>query len=334
MREPLPVRADRRARAGGRGRGDREHRHRRADDDPRRRQELRLRRRGRRSRRLHPAAGGAALGDGDDGGPRAGRAAADALAGRRANGLRRRRSPARPATTRRSRRGSRCAPTRASRPAGATPTRRSATCATARTPTRARPSTRASGSPTHLLEGVEQLHGKELSFNNLLDLSAARELVEDFDAPACAIVKHNNPCGCALADSGQAAYERAFACDPQSAYGGVIVVNRAVDGAFAQALSEQFIEVLLAPGFDDAARELLMAEKERAPAGALAVAAAQPRGRSQAGDRRPARADPRRRLRDARADARDEPPTPRTSSAGRTCCSPGRSAATCAQTRS
>ncbi len=55
------------------------------------------------------------------------------------------------------------------------------------------------GSPTHLLDGVRQLHGKELSFNNLLDLSSARELVEDFDAPACAIVKHNNPCGCALA---------------------------------------------------------------------------------------------------------------------------------------
>ena len=104
------------------------------------------------------------------------------------------------------------------------------------------------GAPTHLLAGVSQLHGKELSFNNLLDLSAARELVEEFDVPACAIVKHNNPCGCALGDSGQAAYERAFACDPQSAYGGVIAVNRPVDGDFAGALSQQFIEVLLAPG--------------------------------------------------------------------------------------
>ncbi len=56
------------------------------------------------------------------------------------------------------------------------------------------------GAPTHLLDGVEQLHGKELSFNNLLDLSSARELVEDFDEPACAIVKHNNPCGCAIGD--------------------------------------------------------------------------------------------------------------------------------------
>ncbi len=117
------------------------------------------------------------------------------------------------------------------------------------------------GSPTHLLDGVRQLHGKELSFNNLLDLSSARELVEDFAAPACAIVKHNNPCGCAIADAGQAAYERAFACDPQSAYGGVIAVNRRIDRAFAQELGKQFIEVLLAPGFDADALELLGEKK-------------------------------------------------------------------------
>ena len=117
------------------------------------------------------------------------------------------------------------------------------------------------GSPTHLLEGVRQLHGKELSFNNLLDLSSARELVEDFDGPACAIVKHNNPCGCAVGESGRVAYERAFACDPQSAYGGVIAVNRRVDRAFAQALSRQFIEVLLAPGYDEDALEVLTEKK-------------------------------------------------------------------------
>ncbi len=102
-----------------------------------------------------------------------------------------------------------------------------------------------------------QLHGKELSFNNLLDLSSARELVEELDAPGCAIVKHNNPCGCAIGDSGQIAYERAFACDPQSAYGGVIAVNRRVDRAFAQELAKQFIEVLLAPGYDEDALEVL-----------------------------------------------------------------------------
>ena len=113
------------------------------------------------------------------------------------------------------------------------------------------------GSSTHLLEGVRQLHGKELSFNNLLDLSSARELVEDFSEPACAILKHNNPCGCAVGESGQVAYERAFACDPESAYGGVIAVNRSVDGAFAEELHKQFIEVLLAPGFDAEALEVL-----------------------------------------------------------------------------
>ncbi|HLB21906.1 MAG TPA: bifunctional phosphoribosylaminoimidazolecarboxamide formyltransferase/IMP cyclohydrolase [Solirubrobacteraceae bacterium] len=117
------------------------------------------------------------------------------------------------------------------------------------------------GSPTHLLEGVRQLHGKELSFNNLLDLSSARELVEDFDGPACAIVKHNNPCGAAIASTVQAAYERAFACDPQSAYGGVIAVNRRIDVACARQLSEQFIEVLLAPGFEPDALAVLGEKK-------------------------------------------------------------------------
>jgi phosphoribosylaminoimidazolecarboxamide formyltransferase / IMP cyclohydrolase len=117
------------------------------------------------------------------------------------------------------------------------------------------------GSPTHLLAGVEQLHGKELSFNNLLDLSSARELVEEFAEPACAIVKHNNPCGCAIGATGLEAYEHAFACDPESAYGGVIAVNRPVDLAFAEALGKQFIEVLLAPGYDAAALESLQVKK-------------------------------------------------------------------------
>jgi phosphoribosylaminoimidazolecarboxamide formyltransferase / IMP cyclohydrolase len=117
------------------------------------------------------------------------------------------------------------------------------------------------GAGAHLLEGVRQLHGKELSFNNLLDLSSARELVEEFDAPACAIVKHNNPCGCALGETIESAYARAFACDPLSAYGGVIALNRPVDRACAERLSEQFIEVLLAPGFDPAALEILSAKK-------------------------------------------------------------------------
>jgi phosphoribosylaminoimidazolecarboxamide formyltransferase/IMP cyclohydrolase len=117
------------------------------------------------------------------------------------------------------------------------------------------------GEPTHLLAGVEQLHGKELSFNNLLDLSSARELVQDFSEPACAIVKHNNPCGCALGRDAADAYERAFACDPQSAFGGVIALNRPVDKSCAEAISAQFVEVLLAPGFDADALAVLTEKK-------------------------------------------------------------------------
>jgi phosphoribosylaminoimidazolecarboxamide formyltransferase/IMP cyclohydrolase len=117
------------------------------------------------------------------------------------------------------------------------------------------------GAPTHLLAGVEQLHGKELSFNNLLDLAAARELVEEFERPACAIVKHNNPCGCALGVDARDAYLPAFACDPQSAYGGVIAINRRIDRACAIELAKQFIEVLLAPGYDADALALLQEKK-------------------------------------------------------------------------
>ena len=117
------------------------------------------------------------------------------------------------------------------------------------------------GGGPHLLEGVTQMHGKELSFNNLLDLSSAREMVEEWQGPACAIVKHNNPCGCALGETILSAYERAFACDPLSAYGGVIALNRPVDAACAQKLSEQFIEVLLAPAYDPDALEILQAKK-------------------------------------------------------------------------
>ena len=117
------------------------------------------------------------------------------------------------------------------------------------------------GSPTHLLAGVEQLHGKELSFNNLLDLSSARELVEEFDEPACAIVKHNNPCGCAIGASGQRPTNRPSRATRESAYGGVIAVNRPVDLAFAEQLGKQFIEVLLAPGYDAAALQELQVRK-------------------------------------------------------------------------
>jgi phosphoribosylaminoimidazolecarboxamide formyltransferase/IMP cyclohydrolase len=123
------------------------------------------------------------------------------------------------------------------------------------------------GSRTHLLSMVRQHHGKQLSYNNLLDLDSARRLSEDLGddgaagRPSCVIVKHNNPCGAALGESGLDAYRRAFACDPLSAYGGVIVLNTPIDRELAEALSEQFIEVLFAPGYDEAALEVLTVKK-------------------------------------------------------------------------
>jgi phosphoribosylaminoimidazolecarboxamide formyltransferase/IMP cyclohydrolase len=113
------------------------------------------------------------------------------------------------------------------------------------------------GTRTHVLSMVSQLGGKELSFNNLLDLDSARLLLGEFQVPGCVIVKHNNPCGAALATTPLEAYKRAFACDPMSAYGGVIALNRRVDRELAEALLEQFIEVLFARGYDDDALELL-----------------------------------------------------------------------------
>ena len=109
------------------------------------------------------------------------------------------------------------------------------------------------GARTHLLARVEQLHGKALSFNNLYDLDAARALVAEFELPACVIVKHNNPCGVAVAGDLGTAYARARDCDPVSAYGGVIVVNRPVDESLGEMLAGTFVEVLLAPGYDEAA---------------------------------------------------------------------------------
>ncbi|WP_119460596.1 bifunctional phosphoribosylaminoimidazolecarboxamide formyltransferase/IMP cyclohydrolase [Rhodospirillaceae bacterium SYSU D60014] len=106
-----------------------------------------------------------------------------------------------------------------------------------------------------------QLQGKELSFNNLNDTDAAFELVAEFDRPAVAIIKHANPCGVAVADSLAEAYARALACDPVSAYGGIIAVNRPLDAATAEALASLFAEVVIAPGVSAGARELLAGKK-------------------------------------------------------------------------
>jgi phosphoribosylaminoimidazolecarboxamide formyltransferase/IMP cyclohydrolase len=114
------------------------------------------------------------------------------------------------------------------------------------------------GTRTHLLARVEQLHGRELSFNNLNDLNAARLAVLEFALPACVIVKHANPCGVAVGASIEEAYERALAADPLSAYGGVVVLNRAVSAALGERLAEQFVEVLFAPGYDEVALDALV----------------------------------------------------------------------------
>jgi len=116
------------------------------------------------------------------------------------------------------------------------------------------------GTRMHVLSQVRQLGGKPLSFNNLLDLNAARAVCAEFRLPACAIVKHNNPCGAAVGESAGEAYARALAGDPVSAFGGVIALNRRVDRPLAAALSAQFVEVLFAPGYDDDALEVLAAK--------------------------------------------------------------------------
>jgi phosphoribosylaminoimidazolecarboxamide formyltransferase/IMP cyclohydrolase len=113
------------------------------------------------------------------------------------------------------------------------------------------------GARTHVLSMVSQLGGKQLSFNNILDLDAARELLSEFQIPACVIVKHGNPCGTAVGAGALEAYQCAFACDPMSAFGGIVSLNRRVDKALAEALVQQFIEVLFAPGYDDGALEVL-----------------------------------------------------------------------------
>jgi phosphoribosylaminoimidazolecarboxamide formyltransferase/IMP cyclohydrolase len=113
------------------------------------------------------------------------------------------------------------------------------------------------GARVHLLSRVEQLHGKELSLINLLDLSAARLLLREFTLPACVIIKHANPCGVAVAATIEEAYERALASDPVSAFGMVCAVNRPVSAGLGEALAERFVDVLFAPDYDEQALQVL-----------------------------------------------------------------------------
>jgi phosphoribosylaminoimidazolecarboxamide formyltransferase/IMP cyclohydrolase len=113
------------------------------------------------------------------------------------------------------------------------------------------------GARRHLLSKVQQLHGRQLSFINLYDLNAARLLSREFELPACVIVKHANPCGVAVAGSIEEAYDRALAADPLSAFGMVCVLNRPVEAELGVQLATQFVDVLLSPGYDDAALKAL-----------------------------------------------------------------------------
>jgi phosphoribosylaminoimidazolecarboxamide formyltransferase/IMP cyclohydrolase len=110
----------------------------------------------------------------------------------------------------------------------------------------------AAGSLSHFA----QLQGKALSYNNIADADAAWECVKTFDQPACVIIKHANPCGVALGQDLAEAYAKALATDSTSAFGGIIAFNRPLDGVTAERVAQQFVEVLIAPGFDAAARTL------------------------------------------------------------------------------
>ncbi|MDX9757977.1 MAG: bifunctional phosphoribosylaminoimidazolecarboxamide formyltransferase/IMP cyclohydrolase [Bacteroidota bacterium] len=112
-------------------------------------------------------------------------------------------------------------------------------------------------------DDVEKLHGKELSFNNIVDLDAAIALIEEFDRPAAAIIKHTNPCGCAVSDTLFDAYTSALTTDPLSAYGGIVAFNREVDVRLAEKLNEMFSELIVAPAFADDAMDILRRKRDR-----------------------------------------------------------------------
>ena len=108
---------------------------------------------------------------------------------------------------------------------------------------------------------ARQVQGKELSYNNIVDLQAAWDLAQEFDEPVCAIIKHTNPCGTATGKTLAEAYVRALECDPVSAFGGVIGVNRTVDAAAAREMAKLFLEVIAAPAFDEGAKAAFASKK-------------------------------------------------------------------------
>jgi phosphoribosylaminoimidazolecarboxamide formyltransferase/IMP cyclohydrolase len=120
---------------------------------------------------------------------------------------------------------------------------------------------REPGDPAGTIAGAELLQGKALSFNNLLDLDAAHALAGEFEAPAAALIKHTNPCGCAVGATLLEAFQRARETDPLSAFGGIVALNREVDGGCAAAILEGFVEAIVAPGFTAEALEAFRPKK-------------------------------------------------------------------------
>ncbi|AMO57867.1 phosphoribosylaminoimidazolecarboxamide formyltransferase [Endozoicomonas montiporae] len=116
--------------------------------------------------------------------------------------------------------------------------------------------------PAGTIASAQQIQGKALSYNNIADTDAALECVKTFEEPACVIVKHANPCGVAVAETPLDAYDLAYATDPTSAFGGIIAFNRTLDAETAKAIIErQFVEVIIAPAVDTAAREIVASKK-------------------------------------------------------------------------
>ena len=175
-------------------------------------------------------------------------------------------------------------------PASSPPfTRRCRTSATARTRTRRAPSTARGSEPDEpTVAFARVLQGKELCYNNLLDLEAALAAVKEFAGPACVIIKHNTPCGVALGATVAEAFARARACDPVSAFGGIVALNRPVDDATALELSSLFLECVIAPAYADDARAGLAVKKNLrlleapAPRRRRGVVEAPPRGAARA----------------------------------------------------
>ena len=154
------------------------------------------------------------------------------------------------------------------------------------------------------IAGAKQLQGKELSYNNLVDLDACWELAQEFEEPMVAIIKHTNPCGAARAETVVEAYRKALSTDPVSAFGSVIGINRVVDGEAAEEIAKLFVEAIAAPGFTRRGKGAVRGEEESAPGGSGAGRAG---ARGQAGFRRAVAAGCRHRPRDGgRTEGSDE----------------------------